>query len=179
MKKLLLSLFLCVSFSISSQDRVKKTFFTGSLSTTFAINPNYTILINNNDEETLLQPASILLRIGVGYQLDRRWMVSLNSGYDHHLRFGINAIPTFGKLTYNITESDDDTFFVSTSYGKMWRPSSRFENGNYYGLGVGWQIAGDGRWNTCVKIDFHRKKITNFKKGNLDSVSLGIGFTLF
>tara|TARA_R110001606_G_scaffold103422_1_gene226137 strand:+ start:892 stop:1125 length:234 start_codon:yes stop_codon:yes gene_type:complete len=76
-------------------------------------------------------------------------------------------------------EDADDTFFISTSYGKMWRPSSEYEDGNYYGLGIGWQIAGEGRWNTVVKIDFHRKKIANFKKGNLDSVSLGIGFSLF
>ena len=177
MKKALLALFLFTSLLAVSQEGIRKPFFTGSLSTTFAINPNYTI--NNDDEETLLEPASVLLRIGFGYQLDRHWLISFNTGYDHHLRFGINAIPTFGKLTYNIIEDADDTFFVSTSYGKMWRPSSSFENGNYYGLGLGWQIAGSGRWNTIVKIDFHRKKIANFKKGNLDSVSIGIGFSLF
>lgn len=177
MKKLLLALFLFTSFLAVSQEGIRKPFFTGSLSTTFAINPNYTI--NNDDEETLLEPASILLRVGFGYQLDRHWLVSFNTGYDHHLRFGINAIPTFGKLTYNIIEDADDTFFVSTSYGKMWRPAASFENGDYYGLGIGWQIAGEGRWNAIVKIDFHRKKIANFKKGNLDSVSIGIGFSLF
>ena len=177
MRKLLLALFLFTSFLAVSQDGIRKPFFTGSLSTTFALNPNYTI--SNDEGETMLEPASILLRVGFGYQLDRHWLVSFNTGYDHHLRFGINAIPTFGKLTYNIIEDADDTFFVSTSYGKMWRPSSSFENGNYYGLGLGWQIAGSGRWNTIVKIDFHRKKIANFKKGNLDSVSIGIGFSLF
>jgi hypothetical protein len=177
MRKLLLALFLFTSFLAVSQDGIRKPFFTGSLSTTFALNPNYTI--SNDEGETMLEPASILLRVGFGYQLDRHWLVSFNTGYDHHLRFGINAIPTFGKLTYNIVEDADDTFFVSTSYGKMWRPAASFENGDYYGLGVGWQIAGGGRWNTVVKLDFHRKKIANFKKGNLDSVSLGIGFSLF
>ena len=177
MKKALLALLLFTTTFAMSQERVKKPFFTGSLSTTLAINPNYTI--NNDDEETLLEPASILLRLGFGYQLNKRWLASFHTGYDHHLRFGINAIPTFGKLTYNILEDADDTFFISTSYGKMWRPSSKFENGKYYGLGIGWQIAGEGRWNTLIKIDFHRKKIADFKKGNLDSVSLGIGFSLF
>ena len=177
MKKVLLALFLFTSFLTFSQEGIRKPFFTGSLSTTFALNPNYTI--SNDEGETMLEPASILLRVGFGYQLDRHWLVSFNTGYDHHLRFGINAIPTFGKLTYNIVEDADDTFFVSTSYGKMWRPAANFENGDYYGLGVGWQIAGGGRWNTIVKLDFHRKKIANFKKGNLDSVSLGIGFSLF
>ena len=177
MKKPLFALFLFTVSIAFSQESVKKPFFTGSLSTTLAINPNYTI--NNDDEETLLEPASILLRLGFGYQLNKRWLVSFHTGYDHHLRFDINAIPTFGKLTYNILEDADDTFFISTSYGKMWRPSSRFENGKYYGLGIGWQIAGESRWNTLIKIDFHRKKIADFKKGNLDSVSLGIGFNLF
>ena len=179
MKRLFLILFLGTSLSVSSQDKNRKSFFSSSLSTTFAINPNYTITLNEEGEETLLQPASILLRVGFGYQLNRRWLVSVNTGYDHHLRFGINAIPTFGKLIYNITENDGNTFFMSVSFGKMWRPSPRFENGNYYGLGAGWQIAGDGRWNTILKIDFHRKKIIGFKKGNLDSVSLGIGVSLF
>lgn len=177
MKKSLLALVLFTSILANSQESVKKPFFTGSLSTTFAVNPNYTI--NNDDEETLLEPASILLRVGFGYQLNRRWLASFHTGYDHHIRFGINAIPTYGKVTYNIMEDDGDTFFVSTSYGKMWRPAASFENGKYYGLGVGWQMASGGRWNTIVKIDFHRKKIANFKKGNLDSVSIGIGFSLF
>jgi len=178
MKKGLLALLLFTAITANSQESFKKPFFTGSLSTTFAINPNYTVY-DTEDGEMLLEPASILLRIGFGYQLNRRWLASLHAGYDHHIQFGINAIPAFGKLTYNIIEKDDDTFFVSTSYGKMWRPSGRFEDGKYYGIGVGWQVAGAGRWNTIVKIDFHRKKITNFKKGNLDSVSIGIGFSLF
>lgn len=178
MKKIVLILLLCISQFSFAQDGVKKPFYVGSLSTTFAINPNYT-LFNPDDGETLLEPASILLRLGFGYQINKRWLVSLHAGYDYHLKFDINAIPTFGKLTYNIFEDADDTFFVSTSYGKMWRPSSTYEDGKYYGLGVGWQVAGDGRWNTVFKIDFHRKKIANFKKGNLDSVSLGIGFSLF
>jgi len=177
MKKLVLTLFLFTSLLATAQKNNRTPFFTGSLSTTFAINPNYTI--NNDDEETLLEPASILLRIGFGYQLNRRWLASFHTGYDHHIRFGINAIPTYGKVTYNIVEDEGDAFFISTSYGKMWRPSANFENGKYYGLGVGWQIASEGRWNTTVKIDFHRKKIVNFKKGNLDSVSIGLGFRLF
>jgi len=179
MKKLLLLTFLFASFIASSQNNNKKPFFSGSLSSTFAINPNYTITTNEDGEETLLQPASILLRIGFGYQLNNHWLVSFNTGYDHHLRFGINAIPTFGKLTYNITENDGNTFFVSSSLGKMWRPSPRFEDGNYYGFGVGWKMAGDGKWSTILKIDFHRKKIADFKKGNLDSISLGVGIRLF
>ncbi|MFT4576282.1 MAG: hypothetical protein ACI9SI_001204 [Polaribacter sp.] len=178
MKRGLLTLLLFTAIIANSQESFKKPFFTGSLSTTFAINPNYT-LFDTDDGEMLLEPASILLRLGFGYQLNKRWLASLHAGYDHHLQFGINAIPTFGKLTYNIMEDAGDTFFVSTSYGKMWRPSSAYENGKYYGVGVGWQIAGDGRWNTIVKIDFHRKKIANFKKGNLDSASIGIGFSLF
>tara|TARA_R110002110_G_scaffold401938_2_gene618991 strand:- start:1605 stop:2138 length:534 start_codon:yes stop_codon:yes gene_type:complete len=177
MKKLFLLILLLSTFLATAQENFKKPFFTGSFNTTFAINPNYTL--DPDDGEMLLQPSSFLFRLGIGYQFDRRWLVGLHAGYDRHFRLGISAIPTFGKLTYNIMEDADDTFFISTSYGKMWRPSSEYEDGNYYGLGIGWQIAGEGRWNTVVKIDFHRKKIANFKKGNLDSVSLGIGFSLF
>lgn len=74
---------------------------------------------------------------------------------------------------------EDDAFFVEASYGRMWRLSNRYENGNYYGFGVGLQIAGEKRWNTLVRLDFHRKGIFGFKNNRIDSVSFGFGFSFF
>ena len=99
------------TFLANKEDRVKKPFFTGSLNTTFEINPNYTL--DPDDGEALLEPGSFLFWLGFVYQINRRWLVSLHTGYDHHFRFGINAIPTFGKLTYNIMLDADGILFIN------------------------------------------------------------------
>lgn len=178
MKKLLLLLAIILAIHTSfSQHKYKKPFFTGSLNTTFAINENYTL--DTDDGEMLLEPASVLLRLGVGYQLHRRWQVGINAGFDHHFRFGINAIPFYGSLRFNITEDEDDTFFAEYSHGKMWRPSVKYEDGNYYGFGIGSQITSSSRWSTIVRLDYHRKAISDFENGHLDSISIGIGFSFF
>ena len=91
----------------------------------------------------------------------------------------MSAFPVYSSLKFNITEDEDDTFFMEMSFGKMWRPSNKYPDGNYYGFGLGTQIAGENRWNTVVRLDFHRKGLVGFENNRLDSVSLGIGFTFF
>ena len=61
----------------------------------------------------------------------------------------------------------------------MWRPSRNYPDGNYYGFGIGTQVAGEDRWNTTVILKFHRKAIIGFENNRLDSISLGIGFSFF
>lgn len=176
-KKLLVCFVILITQFSFSQEIYKKPYFTGSLSTTFAINEDYTL--DPDDGEPFLIPGALLLRLGAGYQFHRRWQVGINAGFDHHFRFDINAIPFYGSLRYNIIERDNDNFFAEYSMGKMWRPSSKYENGNYYGFGLGMQITGFSRWNTILRIDYHRKAIQGFDNGHLDSVSIGIGFSFF
>ncbi len=174
-KVLLLFIFTLISQHINSQNSKGKPFITGSLNTTFGINQHYTL--DPDDDEPLIVPAAFLFRVGIGYQFNNRWAASLNAGYDFHFKHDIAAFPTYASLRYNITEDANDLFFVETSYGKMWRPAVRFEDGKYYKLGVGLQIAGNGRWHTIIRLDFHRKAILDFKNGHLDSISLGVGFS--
>ena len=54
-----------------------------------------------------------------------------------------------------------------------------YPDGNYYGLGLGVQVAGEKRWNSIIRLDLHRKRIAGFKNDRLDSVSFGIGFSFF
>jgi hypothetical protein len=61
----------------------------------------------------------------------------------------------------------------------MWRHSSKYPDGNYYTFGVGWQINTGSRWKPVIHVKYHRKKIVGFENGNLDSISLGIGFAFF
>jgi hypothetical protein len=177
MKKTLFLFALLVSLQGVSQEKLGKPFLTGSANFTLGINENYTL--NSNDDEPFLVPAALFLRTGFGYEFKRRVALSFNIGFDYHWNYAVSAFPTFGNLKFNIIEDEDDTFFIDMSYGKMWRPSNNYSNGNYYGFGIGGQIAGEKRWNTVVKLDFHRKGLIGFENNRLDSVSFGIGFSFF
>lgn len=61
----------------------------------------------------------------------------------------------------------------------MQRPSSNYPNGNYYGFVTGVQIAGEKKWNTIIRVDFHRKGIIGFENNRLDRISFGIIFSFF
>lgn len=178
MKKFLLfiAIFCAIQTSIS-QEKKGKPFFTGSVNLTFAINEYYTL--DPDDGEPLIIPAALFLRTGFGYQFNRRIAASFNAGFDYHWNYAVSAFPTYGTLHYNITEKDNNTLFIETSYGKMWRPSSKYTDGKYYGIGIGVQAIGEKRWNTLVRLDFHRKAILGFHNNRLDSFSLGIGFSFF
>lgn len=164
---------------LSAQEmNYNKPFFTGSFNTTFAINEDYTF--EEGDGEPFLIPASMLIRIGVGYQFNRRFSLSGNIGYDYHFNYFINAIPTYVTAQYNIAEDFGDTFYIAYSHGKMFRPSAKFEDGNYYGFGVGWQFKNEKNDNRAsLEITYHRKLIADFENGRLDSISIGVGITIF
>jgi hypothetical protein len=177
MKTLLLIITFLFAIQISSQEKIGRPFITGSSSFSLAINENYTL--DPDDDEPLIVPSGIFFRLGFGYEFKRRLAISFNAGFDYHWNYAISAFPTYGTLKYNITEREDDAFFVEMSYGKMWRPSNNYPDGNYYGLGIGVQVAGENRWNTIIKLDFHRKGIIGFENNKINSISLGIGFSFF
>ncbi|WP_341221755.1 hypothetical protein [Polaribacter atrinae] len=178
MRKILLSLLLfCTIQTLLSQEKLGQPFFTGSANLTFAVNEHYTL--DPDDGETFLIPSAIFFRMGFGYEIKKRVAISVNGGFDYHWNYAVSAFPTYVSLKYNITEDEGDNFFTEVSYGKMWRPSSNYPNGNYYRIGLGTQVAGAERWNTIVRLDFHRKGIIGFENNRLDSVSLGIGFSFF
>lgn len=174
-------LFFCIAFLITvqlvSQEKLGRPFFTGSFNFTLGINENYTF--EPDDGEALIEPAALFFRVGFGYEFKRRLAISLHAGYDFHWNYAVDAFPTYTTVRYNISEREDNAFFIETSFGKMWRPSNRYPDGNYYGFGIGSQIAGEKRWNTIVRIDFHRKGLLGFENNRLDSVSLGLGFSFF
>ncbi|WP_420551696.1 hypothetical protein [Tenacibaculum aiptasiae] len=179
MKKTTLLFFiaLVISFKMNAQNEGKRPFFTGSISTTFGINQKYKLGEEGNGP--LIVPKSILLRTGFGYQFNGRWASTFNIGYDHHFTYAINSIPMYASVRYNFIKKASSAYFIESSYGQMFRPSNRFSNGNYYKVGLGILSLSNSSFNGMIRLDFQRKKIAQFRNGNLDSISLGIGFTLF
>lgn len=179
MKKPVLYLFLFTTFLAASQTKDKGSFFNANLHLTFALNENY-VLFEPDDGEVLLDFSAIFIRTGFGYRFNKHIESSINFGLDFHTRFKIQAIPSYLNLQYNLIANKDFKFFINGSYGNLWKPSSNFEKGKYHGFGIGFQgNDGHSKTNYVFRIDFHRKRISNFKNGNLDSVSLGIGISLF
>lgn len=179
MKKLLLFALFFTSILSFSQSKEKGAFFSTNLHLTFALNENYE-LFEPDDGENMLDFSAVFIRTGFGYRFNKNIESSINFGLDFHTRFRIQAIPSYLNLQYNIITNEDFKFFVNGSYGNLWKPSSNFEKGKYHGFGVGLQgNNSDSKTNIVIRLDFHRKRIANFKNGNLDSVSLGIGFSLF
>lgn len=177
MKKLVLIFVLGVISVLQSQEKLGRPFITGEINLSLAVNEYYTV--TPNDGEPLLVPSGLFLRVGFGYEFRRKLALSLNAGFDDHWRYDTNAFPAYAGLKYNLFERNDDTFFTEFRYGKMWRPSSFYPDGNYYGFGLGLQAAGEGRWNTIFRIDFHRKGIIGFENDRIDSISVGLGFSFF
>ena len=178
MKHILLAIALLFTVqSISSQEKKKGfTFFTGSFNLSLAINEDYTI---EDDDQPLLVPTAIMIRTGFGYQFNRRLGISFNVGYDYHYKYVITAIPTYISIKYNLWENDHDAFFAEYGQGRMWRPTPKYPDGNYYNFGLGWQMNTGSKWKPVLQFIYHRKKITGFENGNLDSISIGFGFTFF
>ncbi len=179
MKETIFLVLFTISIVVFSQEKKEKRFYTASIHSTFALNPNYT-LFDKDDGENLLDFSAILIRNGLGYRFTKKWTGSVNFGIDFHTRLGLQNFPAYFNIQYNIFEDEDENlFFVNSSVGKLWKPSSNFDKGDYYSLGLGWQIGGEKNVNTLLKLDFHRKKILGLNNGNLDSVSFGLGITLF
>tara|TARA_R110002049_G_scaffold2846_16_gene23230 strand:+ start:3857 stop:4396 length:540 start_codon:yes stop_codon:yes gene_type:complete len=179
MKKILIVFAVLFIFNtINSQEKLGRPFFTSGINFTLGINENYQIG-SDDDNGPFIVPAALFFRVGVGYEFKKRVAIAFNSGYDFHWNYDVDAFPTYGSLRYNLTEKEDNNHFIEVRYGRMWTPSSRYSDGNYYGIGLGIQVAGEERWNTIFRIDFHRKGIAGFENNRLDSVSFGFEFSFF
>lgn len=177
MKHLILAILFLFTFqSISSQEKKGFSFITTSFNLSLAINEDYTI---EDDDQPLLLPTAIMMRAGFGYQFNRRFGASFNVGYDYHYKYSIIAIPTYFSLKYNFWERQGDAFFAEIGRGKMWRPTPKYPDGDYYNFGLGWQMNTGRKWKPILRFIYHRKKIAGFENGNLDSVSIGFGFSFF
>lgn len=178
MKKLLLTTLLLLALQVNAQEKPGKPFITGDVNFTFAVNPDWEGY-DEYDDESFLTPAALFLRFGFGYEFKKRVAISANGGYDVHWFNNVDAFPVYLGLKYNIFEKYGDTFFTELRYGKLLTTSARYPDGNYTAAGFGWQIAGAKRWNTILRIDYHRKAIIGFKNNKLESVSFGVGFSFF
>ena len=177
MRKLLLLLFIFSQFQIHSQNQYGRPFFTGDFNFSLAVNEYF--ILGVDDGEPLIVPSGMFFRFGFGYEFKRKVAISINAGFDNHWNYATDAFPTYAGLRYNIFERDDEALFTEFRYGKMWRPSANYPDGNYYGFGLGLQLESTSRWRPVLRLDYHRKGILGFENNRIDSISLGVGFIFF
>ena len=179
MKKILTAIiFFLLASNLQAQKKTVCPFFTGTFHLTFAVNENF--ILNSDDGETFFIPTATFFRFGFGYQLGDKFAISVNGGYDYHFPYAINAFPTYFTGRYNLWGDFEESFFLEASRGKMWRPSFRYSDGDYYNVGIGWLIESGSRWRPEIKLMYHQKKIQGFEdSGKLESISLGVGFRFF
>lgn len=176
MKRFLLALLLLLSIqTIVSQKKESNLFIEGSFMPSFAFNEDWTI--DPDDDQDFLNATGVFFRVGLGYNIIDRFLISMNAGYDYHIQDVIHAFPTYLKLRYNISNVDDNSFFIQYSRGRMWRPAQRFPDGDYNAYGIGYELESDTRWNLIFELTYHVKDISGFVGiDNIQSVSLGVGF---
>jgi hypothetical protein len=177
-KKLPAIILLFIVFQTKAQDNSGRPFITGDTNFTLAINPHWNGF-NEDDDESFLTPAAAFFRLGFGYEFKKRVAVSVNGGYDVHWFNDVDTFPIYLGLKYNIFEKYDDAFFSEVRYGKLFTTSPKYPDGDYFAIGLGWQMAGEKRWNLILRTDYHEKQIIGFKNSRLASLSFGIGFSFF
>ena len=100
----------------------------------------------------------------------------MSVGYDHHFTYSINSIPQFATIRFNFINKSSSAYFIDTYYGRMWKASNNFSNGDYYKLGFGIMSFSSSSWNRLILIDYQQNKISKFENGSLESILLDIGF---
>lgn len=163
---------------IRSQNRLGKPFITTELNLTLGINEYYEIG-NSEETGTLLEPAALFFRLGFGYEIQERIAISVNSGYDFHFNYDVDAFPTYFGLKYNYIKNENNAYFIEGRYGKMWTPSRNYADGKYYGVGLGIKVEGESKTpDMYFRIDYHKKAVFGFTDNKLESISFGFGISL-
>ncbi|MDV7186861.1 hypothetical protein R3X25_06160 [Lutibacter sp. TH_r2] len=168
MKKILLIVILLISIEAISQKQINYNF---SLNATLMLNEDF----GEYEDENLLVPNAFMFRNGFDIKLNKHFSTGVNVGFDWHPELDLLAIPYFIDGKFNIAQQDDDRFFIGAGIGKLIKIGKAFERGNYYKVGLGYEISSNDNFGIGLNVDFHQKKIADFDNGRLNSLSFGIG----
>ncbi|WP_111708988.1 hypothetical protein [Lutibacter citreus] len=171
---LIISLFFCL---ISYSQNNFNYYFT--INTTFTTNESFGEYDEYYDEVdwSLLAPRAIILRNGIDVNVTSFLTAGINLGFDWHPDLEVLAIPYYLNSKIAIFQMDDDKFYFTAGVGKLLKISRAFDRGKYYTAGIGYYISTMKNYSVIINMDFHQKKIANFKNGKLNSLSFGLGMS--
>ncbi|MDP3313644.1 hypothetical protein [Lutibacter sp.] len=174
MKNSLSIVVLLLSFYGFSQKRAMYNF---NVNWTLAYNDNFNIAsaLNNEEDNTFFVAGAFFFRNGVDVEINNFMTIGANIGLDWHPNINLLAIPYYLDTKVAISHVDDDKFYVEVGIGKLLKLGSNFENGDYYKIGLGYNIATGQNFGIVLSTAFHQKKIKNMVNGRLNSFSIGLG----
>ena len=174
MRNFLFIVVLCASFSAFSQRSVN---YNLTVNFTLTHNENFGEYDDYLDETdwSFFTYSSFLLRNGLDVKLNNFMSVGINLGLDWHPDLDVLAIPYYLDSKFTLAEVDDDKFYIGGGVGKLLKIGKAFEKGNYYKVGIGYHISTENSNSFVLNVDFHQKKIADFKNGRLNSLSFGFG----
>jgi hypothetical protein len=148
-----------------------------TINTTFTANDHFGEYDEYLDEVDwdIIVPRAIILRNGFDVKLNNFLTTGINLGLDWHPDLNVLAIPYYLDAKFTLAQSDDDKLYFGGGIGKLLKIGNAFERGEYYKVGMGYQISTENTHSYIINMDFHQKKIANFENGRLNSLSIGFG----
>ncbi len=176
MQKAFLISMLHISMGIFAQNNIHYNF---TINTTFMANENFGKYDEFSDERdwNIIVPRALMLRNGFDVTVNRFASVGLNLGLDWHEDLDVLAVPYYIDTKFTILRDGNDRLYFGGGYGKLVKLGKAFERGQYFKTGIGYQAATEKAYSFIINIDFHQKKMENFKNGRLNSLSLGLGMS--
>lgn len=167
--------------------KISGPFYKISLAATLTINEDWTI--ETDDDEPFLVPSALFINNTVGYQFDKRSLLSLNFEYDWHSKQGLHFFPAYLGFQYNIFHYEDvmddgsisqSNMFIRGGYGTFLSLGKSFQKGNMYKFGLGYQIQlSDNNNSILIGLDYTRKRFGYRTLEGLSSVSIFLEFMVF
>ena len=178
MKKILIVIAVFSGFNCFSQ---KSSNYNFTINTTFTTNENFGEYDDDLESRdwSPIAPNAILFRNGVDVDINNLVSIGFNLGLDWHPDLNVLAMPYYIETKFNLVKSYDDKFYINGGLGKLLKIGNSFERGNYFKFGIGYHISTEKSHSFILNMDFHQKKIANFKNGRLNSLSLGFGMLFF
>tara|TARA_R110001583_G_scaffold25521_2_gene92203 strand:- start:1253 stop:1789 length:537 start_codon:yes stop_codon:yes gene_type:complete len=174
MRKIIVGFLLLTNLVVFSQREVNYNF---TINTTFTTNDYFGEYdeYSNEVDWNIIVPRAIMFRNGFDVKLNNFITTGINLGLDWHPDLEVLAIPYYLDAKFTLVQSDDDKLFIGGGIGKLLKIGKAFERGNYYKVGMGYQISTENSHSYILSMDFHQKKIANFENGRLNSFSFGFG----
>ncbi len=181
---ILIICFLFISPNILSQEEFEKeggAYYKFSFATTLGLNEDFESKIEGETYgdrvyagKTFLRLSAFFFETSVGYQFGKRAALGINLGYHYHSEQGLHFLPAYVNARINLSDNDD-SFFIRSGYGQIFRINSDFESGNIYKIGLGFQSSN----NILGGFEFTHKNFGYRKLTGLSSLSVFIEYALF
>ncbi len=190
MKNKLILLFALFSIVfVYSQEKNNTTFhqkprYFVSVCGTLVKNPYWTLsnsaLFYDEGGEYFFNFGGFLIRNGfeVAYTEDILFGIGFGVDFQFNEPYGkLFTAPVYFQTRTYLPFKRESPFFLQAGIGKLLNLGGAFEKGTYYNFGLGYDFIDEfEKYGISLILEFHHKRIPNIISGEVNSVSIGVGF---